>query len=577
MSTPSSARRAFRWLGGPLLIAAAWLASAGAPGAPSGSPTPAAGEPPAAPAPDDPAPPAPPAGARGEEKKASASRRSDPGWVERPGKSWRAGPVRYILTRNEDKAFKRLRSDEERAAFIERFWVRRDPTPETSFNEYRAEFHRRVSAANQQFQDSPIPGWKTDRGKIYVLLGPPDEIISDTVARGHRGTILWTYRNTARPDLGPNVVVPFARDTSGEFVMTVRPTEVADVNKGLAPHTPNFGIEAWLYGDDPRYNPARPEYRDSRGIDPLLRSRGVFGGSSDLSLLGDLTKLQTPDYEVLNEQVVTRTFFGRLPLQVRVDYFKATRERTLLTLTIGVRSSAVRFRRGPTGEEGPDVSLNARITSEENPQATIGLESPRHFFPSPRNAAARYDDSLLWQARVALEPGIYKASFALEDRASASIATHQVNLEVPDFYDPGLQMSSVVLADALEPAPEGSDPGRSPFVFGRWRLVPRLDPEMERTREAAFYFQVYNARRDPVTALPSLDISYRFHVLRAGGFEPISEAIVLTGQSTEVHGYAVPLSTFPPGSYLVRVEARDNLSGQSTFREVLFRVAPEVR
>ncbi len=498
-------------------------------------------------------------------------------WVEEPDRDWRSGPVRYILTRNEDKAFKRLRTDEERAAFIERFWARRDPTPVTPFNEFRVQFRERVAAANRQFQDSAVPGWKTDRGKIYVLLGPPDEIIHDTVARGHRGTILWTYRNTARPDLGPNMIVPFARDTSGEFVMTVRPTEVADVNQGLAPHTPNMGFEAWLFGSDPRNNPMRPEFRDSRGIDPLLRSRGVFGGSSDLSLLGDLTKLQLPEYEVLNEQVVTRTFFGRLPMQVRVDYFKATEERSYLTLTLGVRSSALQFRRTASGTEQPLVTVSARLTSEENPQVSLGLESPRNFAPSPRNAGARYDEELAWQASVALEPGLYKASFALEDVARGSIATHQVNLEIPDFYDSGLQMSSVVLADSLESAPEGSATGRTPFVFGRWLLVPRLEPEFRPGQEAAFYFQVYNARRDPATGTPSLDVSYRFYALQEQGFVPVSETIVLKAQASEVHAYAVPLASFPPASYLVRIEVRDNLSGGSTFREVLFRLRLEAR
>jgi hypothetical protein len=105
--------------------------------------------------------------------------------------------------------------------------------------------------------------------------------------------------------------------------------------------------------------------------------------------------------------------------------------------------------------------------------------------------------------------------------------------------------------------------------------VPRLEPELKRTQDAAFYFQVYNARTDPVTRQPLLDVSYRFHVLRDGQFQAIGEAIVLTAQTSEVHAYTLPLASVAPGAYLVRVEARDTLSGQSTFREVLFRVREE--
>ena len=516
----------------------------------------------------------PPAGEAQKDKARSerSSKQKTSGWIELPTKDWRAGPVRYILTRNEEKAFKKLKTDVERAAFIERFWARRDPSPDTTFNEYRAQFHSRVASADQLFRDSPVPGWRSDRGKIYILLGPPDDMVQDTMAREHRGTILWTYRHTARADLGPEMIVPFARDATGEYILTVRPSEVADPTLGLAPNTPNFGIEAWLYGRDPRNNPYSSQYRPPGGIDPLLRSRGVFSGSSDLSLLGDLTKLQLPDYEVLNEQVVTRTFYGRVPLDVRVDYFKATEERTFLTLTLGVRSSSLQFRRGAGGDDVPDVAISTRIVSDANPQTTFSLESPRHFIPSPRNAGARYDQELLWQARIALEPGLYKADFVLEDRVRGSVATHQSNLEVPDFYDPGLQMSSVILSDRLDPAPEGSDPGRTPFVFGRWLLVPNLAPDLDPSREISLYFQVYNARRDPVTHLPLLDVSYRFYALHQGRFEPLSEAVVLTGQTSEVHAYAVPLRTFPPGSYMVRTEVRDALAGASTFRETLFRI-----
>ncbi|MEE9219191.1 MAG: GWxTD domain-containing protein [Acidobacteriota bacterium] len=497
-------------------------------------------------------------------------------WIEEPTKAWRAGPVRYLLTRTEDKAYKRLRSEQERSAFIERFWQRRDPTPRTPFNEFRAQFHSRVIAASQKFKDSPIPGWKTDRGKIYVLLGPPDDVISDTMAREHRGTILWTYRNRFRDDLDPEVVVAFARDTTGEFIMTVRPTDVANPNRGLPfPHTPNFGYEKWLFGIDPRNNPLSPRFQQPGSVDPLLRSRGVFGGSSDLSLLGDLTKLQLPTYEVLNEHVVTRTFFGRLPLKVRVDYFKATQDRTFLTLSLGTRSSVLRFRSTAQGAQAPAVTITTRITSDEDEEISFTLESPQHFAPSPGNTSARYDQNLIWQARVALEPGIYKASFSLEDRLGGLIGTYGTNLEVPDFYGSDLQMSSVILSKGLEAAPEGSVSGRTPYVFGRWRLVPKLDPEMAPTEEAAFYFQLYNARRDPVTGLPSLDISYRFYVLREDRFVPVSEPILLRDQHTQVHAYAVPLEPLPAGSYMVRIEAHDRLAGTMTFREVLLQVTGE--
>ena len=83
----------------------------------------------------------------------------------------------YIITDEERQAFKRLTTDEEREQFIEQFWLRRDPTPDTAENEFKEEHYRRIAYANEHYA-SGIPGWKTDRGRIYITFGPPDEIES---------------------------------------------------------------------------------------------------------------------------------------------------------------------------------------------------------------------------------------------------------------------------------------------------------------------------------------------------------------------------------------------------------------
>src|SRR5262245_35664367 len=84
----------------------------------------------------------------------------------------REGPVRYLLTKDEDDAYRLLKTDEERAEFIRTFWASRDPDATTPENEYRTLFYARVAEADRVFTDSTKPGWKTDRGKIFILLGP---------------------------------------------------------------------------------------------------------------------------------------------------------------------------------------------------------------------------------------------------------------------------------------------------------------------------------------------------------------------------------------------------------------------
>src|SRR5258707_2994183 len=97
--------------------------------------------------------------------------------LETPYRKWLNEDVTYIITDEERAAFKRLQTDEEREQFIEQFWLRRDPTPDTVENEFKEEHYRRIAYTNETFA-SGIPGWKTDRGRIYITFGPPDEIES---------------------------------------------------------------------------------------------------------------------------------------------------------------------------------------------------------------------------------------------------------------------------------------------------------------------------------------------------------------------------------------------------------------
>src|SRR5260370_40291473 len=97
--------------------------------------------------------------------------------LDTPYKKWLQEEVPYIISDEERAAFLQLQTNEEREQFIEAFWQRRDPTPDTVENEFKEEHYRRIAYANERFA-SGIPGWRTDRGRIYIIWGKPDEIES---------------------------------------------------------------------------------------------------------------------------------------------------------------------------------------------------------------------------------------------------------------------------------------------------------------------------------------------------------------------------------------------------------------
>lgn len=166
------------------------------------------------------------------------TQRAQPTQSERqtPYRKWLNEDVAYIITDQERAAFKTLQTDNEREKFIEQFWVRRDPTPGTVENEFKEEHYRRIAYANEHFS-AGIPGWKTDRGRIYITYGPPDEIEDHNsggtyqrpAAQGGGAVTTfpfqdWRYKYIE--GIGTNVIVEFVDPTrTGEYHMTMDPAE----------------------------------------------------------------------------------------------------------------------------------------------------------------------------------------------------------------------------------------------------------------------------------------------------------------------------------------------------------------
>ena len=194
-------------------------------------------------------------------------------------KKWLEEDVVWIITDEERAAFKQLSNDEERDNFIEAFWQRRDPTPDTEENEYKEEHYQRIAYANEHFA-AGVPGWRTDRGRIYIVYGKPDEIDSHpsggTYERpmeeggGETSTFPfedWRYRYI--DGIGQEVIIEFV-DTCmcDEFHMTMDRSE-----KDALLYTPNAGLT--LYEQMGMSNKAA-RFSGANGLERLGRWPGQF-------------------------------------------------------------------------------------------------------------------------------------------------------------------------------------------------------------------------------------------------------------------------------------------------------------
>jgi GWxTD domain-containing protein len=137
--------------------------------------------------------------------------------AQSPYRKWLTEDVAYIITNEERVAFRSLSTDEQRERFVQQFWERRDPTPGTPENEFKEEHYRRIAYANENFQDAAgLAGWKTDRGRVYIVYGPPDEKESHPNATPPNEQ--WLYRHIE--GVGDNIVVEFVNEGGGMRMMS---------------------------------------------------------------------------------------------------------------------------------------------------------------------------------------------------------------------------------------------------------------------------------------------------------------------------------------------------------------------
>jgi len=478
---------------------------------------------------------------------------------DNPTKDWYQGPVRYIITKQEIKAYKALETELERATFIDWFWQRRDIDPTTPENEFRARYEKRTFEAVRKFTATTIPGWKTDMGKIYILVGPPEDVISDLMAKTHRGIVTWVYRRPPFPDMQPNTVIAFARDVSGEFRLSTSPTIDSDVARGL-----QFAKTKITAND---------QLLVEGMTDPVLLAAGVSLAQSEIEtrmIYGTMQQLP-PDEEKLFQALVTskESYGSPIPMETRFDFYRSPGD-TLTTVTVGIRSSAVQYRE-KGGHEGPDVGVFGKLVSRTNPDETYALASDSSFAEPPENAEAGAADLLIFQAVGAFKPGLYRAILGVEDRVSRKISSTMRDIEIPDLSGEGLKLSTVTLATTMEPGEYASSTAK-PYQIGKFRVVPRPDSSFARSDELNVYVQVYGPALDETTRKPKLDVFYTFRNRSADGTMAEIGTYRVQDSPAQVQGYAVPLTKWPEGTYSVTVTIVDKVAQATVSAEAPFTI-----
>ena len=490
-------------------------------------------------------------------------------------KDWLEKDVAYIITDEERKAFKKLQTDDERERFIEEFWRRRDPDPDTDENEYREEYYERIAYANEHFA-SGIPGWKTDRGRIYIMWGKPDETESHPSGGAYNRESYegggststypferWFYRYLA--GVGSGIEIEFVDPTgSGEYRIARNPDE-----KDALLHVPGAGL---TLAEEMGLSNKGDRISNLGGIGSPNYQREQDSPFSRLQILADLQRPPQIKFNDLASAVNTPVIEDNpLNFDVRVDFFRQSDERVITAFTVQTDNQNLVFK-DSGGLQEATLNIFGKITHVSGRRAGV-FEDPVTTRATPEELTEAKERKSAYQKAVALAPGTYKLDVIVRDVNSGATGVRHVNVPVPR-YDPNkLSTSTLVLAAKLEGL--GDQPAVGMFTIGNVKVIPNVSGTYHKGTPVGIYMQIYNAGIDQTTLRPSIDVEY---ALMKDGKEIFKAPEDWRGNSDS--GQRLTLArlldsrTLNPGDYSIEVRVRDRVSGQSLVQTAKFAIVP---
>lgn len=488
-------------------------------------------------------------------------------------KDWLDKDVTYIITDEERKAFKKLETDDEREKFIEEFWRRRDPDPDTDENEFKEEYYERIAYANEHFA-SGIPGWKTDRGRIYIMYGKPHERETHPMGgaynrpswEGGGSTTtypfeIWFYRYL--PGVGSGIEIEFVDPTgSGEYRIARNPFE-----KDALMMVPGAGL---TLSEQLGLSDKADRIANLGGIGMANYQREQDSPFSRLQLLADLNRPPQIKFNDLATAVNTGVIEENpLNFDIRVDFFRQSDERVITAFTIQADNKDLVFQ-DSGGLQQARINIFGKITSVANRRVGI-FEDPVITTATPEELTEAKDRKSAYQKAVPLPPGTYKVDVIVRDVTSGATGIKRQGFTVPKYDAEKLSTSTLVLAAKLESLVD--QPAVGQFVIGQTKVIPNVSGIYRRGQPVGVYLQVYNAGIDQTTLRPSVDVEY---VLMKDGKELGKQAEDWRGLSDSGQRLTlarlIDSSALGNGEYQLDIRIRDRVTGQTLTPSAKFNV-----
>ncbi len=498
-----------------------------------------------------------------------------------PFKRWLDEDVRYIITPEERKGFLQMATDEERENFIESFWLRRDPTPDSIENEYKEEHYRRIAYANDRFA-SGIPGWRTDRGRIYIAYGPADEIESHPSGGqyqrpyeeggGFTSTYpfeIWRYRWIE--GIGSDILLEFVDPTmTGEYRLTMDPSE-----KDALLHVPGAGL---TLSEQMGLTTKADRFRRTDGTrmgTPIGGAQSIrYNQFERLQLYANIFKPPAVKFKDLEAIVNSTIDYDTLSYDVDIHYVRVTNSSVLSGITVLLRNEDLMFKE-ENGLHKAVANIFGRITTmtrrvQSTFEETVSIQTTAERMHQEVGRSSVYNKS------VPLAPGMYRLELVVKDLVGETMGTYRTALRVPEFDDEALATSSLILADKIERVPIRSL-GTGQFVIGSSKVRPRIDDAFKRSERMGIYLQIYNLGQSEETSRPQGNVTYQITRLDS----PEDLLLNFTEDVNDIRGASarqvvieklLPLKSLEPGDYRLNLLVEDHVKNETLTPTTTFKI-----
>ena len=501
-------------------------------------------------------------------------------------KTWLTQDVPYIITDEESKAFKNLSNDEERDAFIENFWLRRNPNPDSAENEFREEHYRRIAYANEHFAAGK-PGWKTDRGHIYISFGKPDSIDSHPSGGAYQRPVeegggetstfpfeQWHYRYLE--GIGENIELEFVDSCQcGDYHYTIDRSE-----KDALKMVPGAGLT-----QSEETGQTKKADRFKGGMEALgAGTMGSQNQSKQFDRIDMAAKLFAPppikfadlDAYISEHKILSGPVF---PFDVRTDFVKVTDSTVLVPITVQLRNRDITFVTKDGVSKG-FVNILVKVTTlthkvVQSQEDTVSVEEPSELLEKQLDRKSVY-----WKA-LPLLPGLYRLDIAIKDVNNPDhLGYYGRGFEVPTFHDEKLATSSLILGDEMNTV-SSREIGAGSCVIGNTHICPRVTANpatpvnFKRSQELNFWMQVYNLGIDEATKSNSATVTYQIIDTSTGAviFEKELASKDLGQHSDQLTvEKSLPMAGLQPGKYKVTIKINDTISKQEIAQSAPFVV-----